>query len=468
MKKNLLKIIIFIFFGGGLATLLALNIPFESQPNQQESKVLPKPVEPEPVIKYGIPVDSFLIVKDKIRRNENLSEILSEYKVSPQTIERIAHEKEVFDVRRIRHGKNYSVFCNEDTTAQYFVYEHTPIDYIKINLADSVQIFQGKKEVTKVRRIASGFIESNLWNAMLEYDIDPMMSIELSEIYAWSIDFFGLKKGDHFSVIYEEAYVDTVRVGIGKIHSALFNHRNKDFYAISFQQDSVESYFDSTGQSLRRTFLKAPLRYSRISSGFSHRRLHPVLKIYRPHTGIDYAAPTGTPVHTVGDGVVVKKKYTRQGGRVVKIKHNSVYTTAYLHLSRYGKGINVGSHVKQGEVIGYVGASGLATGPHLDFRFWKNGHPINPLKVESPPVEPVKKVNREEYNRIRDNMIEELKKADEELHQTNPVLAKLIKKKRAKDNEVMDLIARVEYQQKDIDYPKKKYTLPGNDEWTLR
>jgi len=468
MRKNLLKYIIFVLLGGGIITLLISSMPFQAQPNQKESKVLPVPPEPEPVIKYGIPVDSFTVVKGRIRRNENLSEILSDYKVSPQAIEQIAHEKEVFDVRRIRHGKNYSVFCSEDTSAQYFVYEHTPIDYIKIDLSDSVKVSKGKKEVTTVRRIASGFIESNLWNAMLEYDIDPMMSIELSEIYAWSIDFFGLKKGDHFSVIYEEEYVDTVRVGIGKIHSALFNHRNKDFYAMSFNQDSIESYFDSTGQSLRRTFLKAPLRYSRISSGFSYRRLHPVLKIYRPHTGIDYAAPTGTPVHTVGDGVVVKKKYTRQGGRVVKIKHNSVYTTAYLHLSRYGKGIKVGSHVKQGEVIGYVGASGLATGPHLDFRFWKNGQPINPLKVESPPVEPVKKVNLEEYKRIRDKMIEELKEADEKLHHSNPILAEHIKKKRAKDDEVMDLIARYEYRRKDIDYPKDSYSLPGNDEWTLQ
>ncbi len=467
MKKNLLKHVLFVAVGGGLITLLLTSISFQGQPQINE-KVEMKKATPKPVLEYGIPVDSFLVFKNRVRRNENLSEILSGFKVSAQTIDKIAKSRDIFDVRRIRHGNKYSIYYNADTTAAYFVYEENPVDYITIKFKDSLEIYPGKKEVTRVRRIASGFIESNLWNAMVDYDIDPMMSIELSEIYAWSIDFFGLKKGDHFSVIYEEEYVDTVRVGIGKIYSALFNHRDSDFYAISFEQDSVESYFDSTGQSLRRTFLKAPLRFSRISSRFSYRRLHPVLKIYRPHTGIDYAAPTGTPVHTVGDGIVIKKKYTRQGGRVVKIKHNSVYTTAYLHLSRYARGLSVGSHVKQGEVIGYVGSSGLATGPHLDFRFWRNGQPINPLKVESPPVEPIKKVNREEYNRIRDKMIEELKKADEKLHINHPRLARLIKEKRSQDQQVMRLIARYEYRQKDIDFPEGKYTVQGNREWTLR
>lgn len=467
MSKKLLSLIIFITIGAALATLVFISIPFQAQTNVAKEK---ENVIKEPIIemKYGIPVDSFLIFKNKIKRNQNLAEILKPYKVTPQQIDQIAHQKEVFDVRYMRFGKNYSVFCNSDTSVAYFIYEHTPIAYVKIEFGDTVAMSMEQKKVTSVRRIASGFIESNLWNAMLEYDIDPMMSIELSEIYAWSIDFFGLKKGDHFSVIYDEEYVDTVRVGIGKIHSALFNHRNKDFYAISFEQDSVESFFDSTGGSLRRAFLKAPLRYSRISSGFSYNRFHPVLKIYRPHTGIDYAAPTGTPVHTVGDGVIIVKKYTRQGGRMIKIKHNSVYTTGYMHLSRYGKDIKVGAHVQQGQIIGYVGSSGLATGPHLDFRFWRNGKPINPLKVESPPIEPIKKVNREEYERIRDNMIEELKDADEKLHEVHPVLANHIRKKRAKDHEIMDMIARYEYRSKDIHFPEKTYSLPGNTEWKLQ
>ncbi|MFO7864430.1 MAG: peptidoglycan DD-metalloendopeptidase family protein [Salinivirgaceae bacterium] len=466
--RNFIKNILFVILGSGIVFLFIMYTPANSAKTGAVAEVDTIQPIPEPILKYGIPVDSFMIDNGYVRRNQNLSEILAPYKVSARTIDQIARSRDVFDVRKIRPGKRYSLFCNPDTSARYFVYEQSQVDYIVIGFGDSLTITPGQKAVTSVKRIASGFIESNLWNAMKEYDIDPMMSIELSEIYAWSIDFFGLKKGDHFSVIYEEQYVDTVRVGIGKIYSALFNHRDKDFYAISFEQDSVETYFDSAGQSLRRAFLKAPLRFSRISSGFSHRRLHPVLKIYRPHTGVDYAAPTGTPVHAVGDGVVIDRKYTRQGGRIVKIKHNSVYTTGYLHLSRYGKGIKTGAHVKQGQVIGYVGSSGLATGPHLDFRFWRNGKPINPLKVESPPVEPIKKVNKEEYNRIRNNMIRELREADEVLHREKPVLAKLIQRKRSNDTEVMNLIARYEYKGKNIEIPENLAVLADNQEWTLQ
>lgn len=248
------------------------------------------------------------------------------------------------------------------------------------------------------------------------------MSIELSEIYAWSIDFFGLQKHDHFSVIYDEQYVDTIPIGIGHIYSVLFNHQQKDFYATSFMQDEQLSFFDENGESLQRAFLKAPLRFNRISSRFSGSRLHPVLKIRRPHYGIDYAAPSGTPVFAVGDGTVIEKKYTKQGGNTLKIKHNSVYTTGYLHLSNFAKGIRQGTRVKQGQLIGYVGSTGLATGPHLDFRFWKNNSPVDPLKVESPTVEPIKKINQQKYDSIKTEMTYQLHEADSLLHQKHPQL----------------------------------------------
>jgi murein DD-endopeptidase MepM/ murein hydrolase activator NlpD len=182
---------------------------------------------------------------------------------------------------------------------------------------------------------------------------------------------------------------------------ASFNHGNKDLYAFYFEQNGKGDYFDLEGNSLQRTFLKAPLRYSRISSGFSNSRLHPVLKIRRPHHGVDYAAPTGTPVYTVGDGVVIQKGYQKSGGgNYIKIKHNGTYTTVYMHLNGFAKGIKVGQHVKQGDLIGYVGSTGLATGPHLDFRFYRNGSAINPLKVESPPSKPVEEANREAFDSI--------------------------------------------------------------------
>jgi murein DD-endopeptidase MepM/ murein hydrolase activator NlpD len=215
------------------------------------------------------------------------------------------------------------------------------------------------------------------------------LALELSDIYAWTIDFFGLQKGDSIRVYYDEQYVDSVRIGIGRIYAADFYHGKRWQEAIWFDNGEIHNYFDAEGNSLRKAFLKAPLNYKRISSGFTYARKHPIYKVVRPHTGVDYAAPMGTPVVSIGDGVVTMKQYKGGGGHTVKIKHNSTYTTAYLHLSKYAKGLAVGKHVKQGEVIGYVGSSGSSTGPHLDFRVWKNGSPIDPLKMQSPPALPI-------------------------------------------------------------------------------
>jgi len=230
--------------------------------------------------------------------------------------------------------------------------------------------------------------------------------LQLSEIYAWTIDFFGLQNGDRFKVIYEEQYVDSATLGIDRILAASFYSEGKIYYAIPFKQDGKEDFFDEEGNSLRKAFLKAPLRFSHISSRFSNSRYHPILKIRRPHHGVDYAAPTGTPVHAIGDGKVIAKGYNGQSGNRVKIRHNSIYTTAYSHLSRYGKGIHVGAMVKQGQVIGYVGKTGLATGPHLDFRFYKYGKPVDPLKVKAPSVSPINGQNRSTYNQVSKIMID--------------------------------------------------------------
>jgi murein DD-endopeptidase MepM/ murein hydrolase activator NlpD len=230
---------------------------------------------------------------------------------------------------------------------------------------------------------------------MVSQGLPVSLALELSEIYAWTIDFFALQEGDSIRVCYDEQFVDSASIGIGQIYAAHFYHGGKwqEAYWLDIT-DSVSGkvlcrgYFDEQGTSLRKAFLKAPLNYKRISSHFSYARKHPVYKIVRPHTGVDYAAPTGTPVVTIGDGTVVEKGYKGQAGNMVKIRHNSTYTTAYLHLSKYAD-IKVGQFVSQGQLIGYVGATGAATGPHLDFRVWKNGTPIDPLKMESPPVEPV-------------------------------------------------------------------------------
>lgn len=355
-------------------------------------------------LEYGLPIDSFYIVEGKIKRNQNLSHILIKYGVSARTIDKIAKTKKQFDVRQIRSGNKYKILQSKDSlsTAEYFVYEHTLVDYVVIKLRDSVSIYTDEKPTEIRRNMASGTVNSNLWDAMVDNHINPMMSIELSEIYAWSIDFFELKKGDKFFVVYEERFLDSVSVGIEKIHAALFNHQNKDFYAIYFIQNERGSYFDDDGNSLKRAFLKAPLKYNRISSRFTKNRYHPVLKIYRPHSGIDYAAPAGTPVYSVGEGFIIKKGYQKKGaGNYIKIKHNSVYTTQYAHLKGFAKGLKVGDPITQGQLIGYVGSTGYSTGPHLDFRFFKNGKAVDPLKVDAPPVEPIKKVNKEEFERVK-------------------------------------------------------------------
>ncbi len=360
---------------------------------------------------YSLPVDSFIIYKGTIRKNQTLSLLLNEFNLTNQAIHQIVTSaNEVFDVRKIRYGRSYQAYCSKDSSERlfHFVYEHSPVDYLLLSFRDSIHAVRLQKEVHVARTAIGGTVNSSLWQTMTDKGIDPMLAVELSEIYAWSIDFFGLQEGDQYRVIFDQQYVDNQYIGLGKIHAVWFRHMDHDFYAIPFIQDSLESFYDQNGNSLRKAFLKAPLRYSRISSRYSHSRFHPILRIRRPHYGVDYAAPVGTPVHAIGDGKVTETAYKKGSGNMVKIRHNSVYTTAYLHLSRFGKGINPGVYVNQGDVIGYVGSTGLSTGPHLDFRFYKNGYPIDPLKVKAPPVKPVKEELRPKFDLIKTIVMESL------------------------------------------------------------
>jgi murein DD-endopeptidase MepM/ murein hydrolase activator NlpD len=352
---------------------------------------------PPPVKKlYGIPVSSYQISTGRIRWGESLAELLYPYGVTARQIHDISLLPDsLLDERKIKPGNSYSVFSTNDTAAAYFVYEKDPLNYVVIRLTpESLRAENGRKPLDERLRIASGTIESSLWESMFATSTNTMLAVELSEIFAWTIDFFGLQQGDRYKVIYAESFVDSQSIGIDRILGAWFYHNETDFWGIPFEQDGVVSFFDENGNSLRKAFLKAPLRFSRISSGFSHSRYHPVLKIRRPHHGVDYVAPEGTPVHSVGDGVVAAVGYQKNGGgNYIKIRHNSVYSTTYMHLSKFANGIKTGRYVKQGDVIGYVGSTGLATGPHLDFRFYMNGSPVNPMKVEAPPVEPVHQEN---------------------------------------------------------------------------
>jgi murein DD-endopeptidase MepM/ murein hydrolase activator NlpD len=353
---------------------------------------------------YGIPSDSFDQIAGRIKPNGFLSDILMKHGVGMTEIDQtIKNSKSVFDVRNIRSGNNYILFCDRDSIARarYLVYEHDPVTCYVFSFNDSLNITPFKKQIKREIKYASGTIETSLWDAMIGGGLHPNLAIGLSEIFAWTVDFFGLQKGDGFKVIYEELYIDGKLLGTGRIYAAQFNRTGSVVTAIPFIQDGNESYFDTDGTSLRKAFLKAPLQFSRISSRFSSSRMHPILRIRRPHFGVDYAAPVGTPVHSIGDGRVTSATTENGSGRMVRIQHNSVYATAYLHLSRFGDGIAPGVFVKQGDIIGFVGNSGLSTGPHLDFRFYMNGSPVDPLKVDAPPVEPVTDENLARFEKSK-------------------------------------------------------------------
>jgi len=406
------------YLAEGVFTLICISVLvwiFTRSEFKKEEKIQDTEVcTPPPVMKFGFPVDSFIIEQATVKNNQNLSNILSSRGVSLQMIDQIARTSTpIFDVRKLRKDHNYYFFSTKDSLKKsaYFIYEIDPVAYVVYQLTDSLHIYRGQKPVTKRIKTASGIIYSSLWNTMKDNDLNPVLALNMSDIYTWTIDFFGIQKGDQFRVIYEESYVDSLPIGITNIYASVFRHAHEDFYAFQFKQDSIVSYYDEKGKSLKKAFRKAPLDFFRISSRFSNSRLHPVLKIRRPHHGVDYAAPAGTPVLSIGDGVVTRKGYqARGGGNFLYIKHNSVYTTCYMHLKGFAKGITPGVRVRQGQLIGYVGSTGLATGPHLDFRVFKNGSPIDPLHVKAPPVEPVHERNLPQFTVLKDSLMTELQK----------------------------------------------------------
>ncbi len=366
-----------------------------------ESLVLPPP--PPPVsVAYHIPLHGMEVITGTVQANQNLSTILSGH-VSPAIIDRIAKTtRETFDVRKIKTGNRIAWIVTSDSLKQtrYFIYEINPIDFIVYDFTDSVRVYSDKKKVTYTIKTDSGTITSSLWNCFVENNLDVGLALALSDVYAWTIDFYGLQKGDSFTVIYEEVSVEEKIIRVDKILAGRFKHNGKDFYAYRFDQEGKGDYFDESGQSLQRAFLKAPLKFSRISSRFSKSRMHPILRIARPHFGVDYSAPKGTPVVALGNGRVLEVKYKGGYGKFISIRHNSVYTTTYAHLSGYAKGIKPGVNVSQGQVIGYVGSTGLSTGPHLDFRVYKNGAPTDPLRLESPPAKPVDPAGLEKFRML--------------------------------------------------------------------
>ena len=347
----------------------------------------------------GICLDSLRCVEGKVKNGQFFSNLMASLGLdSRQSYDLTQACGEVFDVRSLRVGNKYKAYYEGDVL-QYVVYTKDKVNEVVFKCTEPYEVTVSSKPVTVEKKYADVTISSSLWVDMRAAGVSPLLILDLSDIYAWTVDFFGLQKGDRFRVLYDEKVCDGETIGIDTVRYAVFSHNGRNLPMVMFNQgDGGNIWWDENGASMRKAFLKAPLKFSRISSDFSYARKHPVTKKVRPHTGVDYAAPTGTPVMTIGDGVVTSVKYEGAGGKTIRIKHNSVYSTAYLHLSKYAKGIKAGTRVRQGEVIGYVGSTGRSTGPHLDFRVWKNGTPINPLKMESPPAEPIRQSNKKAFD----------------------------------------------------------------------
>ncbi len=322
--------------------------------------------------------------------------------------------KPVFDVRKSQIGDRYELERDLEGHFKNFKYYTTisPIDFYLVEEDEHGKLVAKKERLPVEKKIArvEGKIETSLYEAMIAIGQKPSLTMDFADIFDWEIDFLTEPRpGDRFRLVWEEYWQDEKKLADGRIFAAQYINRHKTHTAIYFEDpEGHRGYFTEEGKSLRKQFLRSPLSYRRISSYFSYRRFHPILKVYRPHPGIDYAAPIGTPVRSIGDGRVVYKGRKGGFGRFVKIKHKRGYYTTYGHLRRYARGIRVGARVYQGQVIGYVGSSGLSTGPHLDFRIIKDGRYINFLRLKLPPVKSVKKEHLEEFNRIKEARLTQL------------------------------------------------------------
>lgn len=378
-----------------LATVLTCGLCGCLRGSRQAAEAVP--VEP-PSPPLGFWPDSLEQVSGTIRGGDNFTSVMTRAGMDAAGAYRMAQACDTaFDVRKLRAGNGYDAYYDRDSlhALRYVVYHESRTGEVIFQCSEPMSVWRYSKPVTATRVAADISIRSSLWNDMIASGAPVELVSDLSDIYAWTVDFFGLRQGDRFRAIYDELECEGEVIGIRGVQYAVFSRDGMELPAIRFDQgDGGNIWWNEKGESMRKAFLKAPLKFNRISSGFSYARRHPVSGKVRPHTAIDYAAPAGTPVHAIGDGTVISAGWAGGGGNTVKIRHNSVYSTAYLHLSRFGKGIKSGVRVRQGDVIGYVGSTGTSTGPHLDFRVWKNGSPVNPLKLESPPSEPIRPDNK--------------------------------------------------------------------------
>ena len=405
MKKNL------IFLG----LLLITGAVAVHYTNKVEGPVYVEETEEEVVATpdyfFGFDKTQYRIEHDTIEKGQYMSDILLHYIDYPKIQTLLTCKKEVFDARSIRVGRPYHIVHQKDSSDRpiALIYEKDALNFAILHFADSLYAQSDSKDVEYRERVAEGSINSSLSHTLSEQGLSQALSVKMADIFAWTIDFYKLNEGDHFKVLFDERYVEDESIGIGEVKAIYFNHKEKDYKAFAFEQRGKVDYFDEEGQGMRKAFLKSPLKFGRMSSAYSGRRFHPVQKRFKAHKGTDYAAPTGTPILATGDGTVIDARFKSNNGNYVKIRHNRTYDTQYLHMSKIA--VKNGQHVKQGDVIGYVGSTGLATGPHVCYRFWKNGAQVDHRKEEFPSSDPVLKENMTAFKELVKSLENKLESA---------------------------------------------------------
>ncbi|MGJ8743351.1 peptidoglycan DD-metalloendopeptidase family protein [Polaribacter sp.] len=388
-----------------IVLLLVCILSFLSCKKEEKKPTPVKIIVPEPLIKYGYNLDKFTVIKDTILSGESFGTILDKHHVYYPTINKIAGAiKDVFDVRRVRAGKPYTILASKDSLekAQVFIYKHDKINATIVDFKDSIiTAIRHKRYITLRERKVTGIINSNLSVTMDSLGLSPSLTWSIADIYAWTLDFYKLQKGDSFKFVYDEKFIDdTIFAGYGDVKSAVFNHKGQDLYAYRFIADSIKNiaeYYDEKGNMLRSQFLKSPIKFQyRISSRYNlKRRIAYYGNRIKPHKGTDFAANIGTPIIATASGTVLESARRGGNGNYVKIKHNSTYATQYLHMKK--RKVKKGQYVKQGEVIGWVGMTGNTGGPHVCYRFWKFGQQVDPFREKLPSAEPLKESLKPAY-----------------------------------------------------------------------
>lgn len=364
---------------------------FKTEPNELAA------VDLKEVHEFGFNLNDFIVKRDTIKKGDTFGDILERNKIGyPKIFNIVQKAKDTFDItRRLQVGKPYTLLCSKDSLQEpkCFIYQPSLEEYVVINFQDSIHAYTSRKPITYVEKTATGVIKTNISEALDDQGLSLRLAYKMAdEIYAWTIDFNRLQKGDKFKLIYTDKYInDSIYVGVYDVKAAYFLHNNEPFYAFQFETDSLkhlQDYFTEDAKNLRRAFLKAPVQFSRISSRYNlHRRIAYYGNRIRPHKGTDFAASIGTPIMATASGTVTKSSYARGNGNYVKIRHNATYETQYLHMKK--RKVKVGQFVKQGDIIGWVGMTGNTAGPHVCYRFWKNGRQVDPLREKLPEAEPI-------------------------------------------------------------------------------